>query len=70
MTRIELRAFVDRVEGEVAVLILGEEGCQVNWPACALPQGTREGSELILTVRPATDANELGSIIDRLKRGD
>jgi hypothetical protein len=42
-------AFVDRIEGEVAVLLLGKEGKQtLSLPRAYLPPGAGEGSYLQL----------------------
>lgn len=42
-----MRASVDRIEGDLAVLLLGEnEEVQVVLPANWLPKGTTEGSVL------------------------
>ena len=68
-----MRAFVDRIEGKSARLLLGEEPHQVQWPVSELPEDALEGSVLRIIVRTDTDAsraaeNEIDSIIDRLNR--
>ena len=48
----EFRAFVDRVEGDKAVLLVGEkEEHTVVLPAEYLPEGVGEGAVLTLIVR-------------------
>lgn len=51
MTEKKLRAFVDRVENGYAVILLEEEGIQIDWPVEKLPREAVEGTELIITVR-------------------
>lgn len=49
MTGKSFRAFVDRIEGDKAVLLVGdEEQCKVILPVDCLPDGAREGA--VLTV--------------------
>lgn len=45
---------VDRIEGDVAVLEV--DGRMVDFPAAALPEGTREGDTLQLSRAPADTA--------------
>jgi len=45
------RAFVDRVEGSAAVLVVGRR--EYSLPAAALPDGAGEGSWVEVTVAPA-----------------
>ncbi len=44
-----MEAFVDRIEGEVAVLLIEER--QWTLPAALLPPGTGEGDSVELTAR-------------------
>ncbi|HZZ83121.1 MAG TPA: DUF3006 domain-containing protein [Anaeromyxobacteraceae bacterium] len=44
-----MEAFVDRIEGEVAVLLIGER--QWNLPAALLPAGTGEGDSVELSAK-------------------
>ena len=72
MAELRLRAFLDRFEGDFAVLLLGDEGEQVVWPAKLLPEGAVEGSVLCVTLdADVTKAAEedINSLIDRLERG-
>ena len=41
-----MRAVVDRIENETAVLLFGDEDSKVDIPLKLLPAGTREGSFL------------------------
>ncbi len=68
-----MRAVIDRFEGDLAVILLGDEEVQVELPARYLPEGAREGS--ILRVTFEVDAAETTDVrqrmqdrIDRLKR--
>lgn len=70
----ELKAFVDRFEGDFAVLLIGEEGHQLLWPIKNLPDNTCEGNILNIVVQidiEATKAAEdtIENLIDRLNNG-
>ncbi len=64
------RVYVDRIEGERAVLVIGEAGRETaSLPARLLPAGTREGAALDLTVAPAqgdTTRQEVQGLMDEL----
>lgn len=50
------RVFLDRFEGDIAVLVAGPEGRErLTLPRRLLPEGTREGAALDLTLAPAPD---------------
>lgn len=50
------RVFVDRIEGDRAVLVFGDEGRETgSLPARLLPAGAREGAALDLTLVAAPD---------------
>jgi hypothetical protein len=71
----EVRAFVDRIEEDGAVLLVGDEGRDAIWPVDSLPQGAREGSVLRVVIRLDEDATRqtedvVDSLIERLQRGD
>jgi len=55
-----VRAYLDRIEGKVAVLFLGErEEDEVHLPKKYLPSGAREGDVLSISIqvdRAATEA--------------
>jgi hypothetical protein len=69
-------AFVDRIEGDTAVLLLGEEGRDtVNLPRAYLPAGAGEGThlQLRLTVDPEAKrrvAAEVDDLMDQLLGGE
>lgn len=50
----KVKAVVDRFEDSKAVLLLGDEESQAVWPRAFLPEGTAEGSILMVTL--AVDA--------------
>ena len=69
-----VQAFVDRIEGDCATLLLGDEGRPVCWPVEALPENAGEGSFVSITLtldEKATKAAEdvIDSLIDRLEHG-
>jgi hypothetical protein len=41
-----MKAVIDRVEGELAVLLLGDESTKLNIPLSLLPDGCKEGDVL------------------------
>ncbi len=41
-----MKAVIDRFEGDLAVILIGEEEIKVNIPRQLLPAGAREGSWL------------------------
>lgn len=50
---MEIRVFIDRIEEDQAVLLVGEQGLVASWPVSLLPPGVREGE--YCTVRWASD---------------
>ncbi|OFX15805.1 MAG: hypothetical protein A2Z18_10735 [Armatimonadetes bacterium RBG_16_58_9] len=75
MARRELKAFLDRFEGEFAVLLIGEEGVEVPWPVDLLPCDAAEGAVVLVTLSTDTQANQaagqaMDSLIERLERGE
>ena len=68
-----LRAVIDRVEGGLAVLLVGDDEVQLDLPLTCLPAGVQEGS--ILTINFEEDRVETLDVretmqrrIDRLRR--
>ncbi len=61
-----MKAFVDRIEGEVAVLVIG--GRQWNLPAALLPGGVAEGDAVELVARKAPGRRSGGGGIDWKER--
>lgn len=45
-----ISAYIDRMEGELAVLLLGDDMKKVNFPAKYLPKNTGEGDYLKLEI--------------------
>ena len=41
-----MKAIIDRVEGKIAVLLLGDESTKLNIPLSQLPDGCKEGDIL------------------------
>jgi hypothetical protein len=69
-----MKAIIDRIEGPVAVLILGEaESIQVNLPVSLLPPGCQEGDILLIRIerdRVATEAaqDRVSGLIEKLRK--
>lgn len=71
---MQVTAFVDRVEEDFIVLLVGEEGNQILWPKSIFPKDIKEGTIVKLTIESdeaATRAAEetIEELIDRLNRG-
>ena len=68
----EFRGFVDRIEGDKAVLLVGEhEEWPVILPRELLPDGAGEGSVLRITIefdseQSAEAADQVSELIDKL----
>lgn len=45
-----IQVFFDRVEGEKAVLLVGEPAQTVNWPGALLPEDAKPGQYLKIAV--------------------
>jgi len=61
------RVYVDRVEGDRAVLTFGPDGMETaSIPARLLPPGTHEGAALDLALSPASCDTTRGEIEDLL----
>lgn len=52
---LEVRAFIDRREGDRVVLLVGPESVPVDWPAACLPPNVAPGEYLIMRVMPDRD---------------
>jgi hypothetical protein len=71
MTSKNVYAFLDRIEGEKAVLLIGEEGDQVLvLPVASLPEGSHEGSvfTLILHYEPELTADAADQVRQMIRR--
>ena len=69
-----MRATLDRVEGETAVLLLGEdERLKIKIPAMLLPEGSREGDVMEISITRDEKAtkearSKVSDLIDKLKK--
>ena len=71
----DLRAVVDRIEGKMAVLLVGDEGYRVVLPRSFLPDDAEEGVVLKFLIEVDAAATEeakrrVRDLIDRLSRGE
>lgn len=71
---MEIRVFIDRIEEDRAVLLVGDEALVASWPASLLPSGVREGEYCI--IRWESDPNataqakaRVEDLIRRLSQG-
>ncbi|SEA11789.1 DUF3006 domain-containing protein [Selenomonas ruminantium] len=53
-----ISAYIDRYEGELAVLLLGESMKKVNFPREFLPDGVDEGDYITLDIALDEEANK------------
>jgi hypothetical protein len=54
-----MRAVIDRIEGKLAVLLMGDDGCiKVNMPVALLPVGCKEGDVLDVTFKKDENATQ------------
>jgi hypothetical protein len=69
-----MRAVIDRVEGELAVLLLGDKGeSKLNLPLSLLPEGCREGDVLNVSFERDPAATEqakerVSGLMEKLKK--
>ena len=69
-----MKAIIDRMEGKLAVLLMGEDGSvKVNMPLILLPEGCREGDVLDITIgkdeKATVEAKDRSkNLIEKLKR--
>jgi hypothetical protein len=69
-----MKAVIDRIEGNVAVLLMGEDGSQkVNMPLILIPEGCKEGDVLDIAINKDEKAtveakDKSKSLIEKLKR--
>jgi hypothetical protein len=69
-----MKAVIDRVEGELAVLLLGDKGeFKLNFPLSLLPDECREGDVLNISIERDPAATEqakerVSSLMDKLKK--
>ncbi len=67
-----MKAVVDRIEEDYAVLLIGEEEARVDFPKHLLPRGVGEGAWLELNITHDPDAEaaqrqKISSLLDKLK---
>ena len=61
-----VQATIDRIEGDVAVLVLGHRHPQtITVPSILIPDGCREGDIVRLTLEPDPEATRTGQGTDR-----
>lgn len=60
-----IRAVVDRIEGDIAVVLIGIDEMRVDLPMAVLPPGTCEGSVLRATF--ALDSQETERAMDAVR---
>lgn len=69
-----MKAVIDRIEGELAVLLLGDMGeFKLNLPLSLLPDGCREGDVLNVSIERDQAATEqakerVTGLMDKLKQ--
>lgn len=69
-----MKAVIDRVEGELAVLFLGDKGeFRLNFPLYLLPAGCKEGDILNISIERDLAATEqtkerVTDLMDKLKK--
>lgn len=68
-----MRAVVDRIEGDLAVLLLGDDEFKINMPLKYLPEGVRESDIIDISIRIDHEATEnqkkkVEDLLNKLKR--
>ena len=69
-----MKAVIDRVEGELAVLLLGDKGeFRLNFPLSLLPEGVKEGDIMSISIERDLAATEqtkerVSGLMDKLKK--
>ena len=68
-----MKAVVDRIENQIAVVLVGKDEIQLDVPLRLLPEGTREGSHLTIAFELDKDSEEkkrqeISSLLDKLSR--
>ena len=75
MNKKAFRAFVDRIEGDVAVLIFEEDSRPVNIPVCYLPNNVEESTVVAVYFEVDPEATieakeRIKGLIKKLQRKD
>jgi hypothetical protein len=69
-----MKAVIDRIENEIAVLLIGEDGkIRVNFPLSLLPDGSKESDILNISIERDTKATQqakerTSSLMEKLKK--
>ena len=69
-----MKAVIDRVEGELAVLLLGDKGeFKLNLPLSQLPDGCKEGDILSISIERDPEATSqakerVSGLMEKLKK--
>ena len=69
-----MKAVIDRIEGELAVLLVGDKGeIRVNFPLSLLPEGSKESDVLNISIERDPEATSqakerVTDLMDRLKK--
>ncbi len=70
----EMKAVVDRIEGDIAVLLMGDRGeLKLNIPISLLPQGCKESDVLNITIERDLEATQqakerVSDLMEKLKK--
>ena len=69
-----MKAVIDRIEGELAVLLMGEKGeIRINFPFSLLPEGSKESDVLSIAIEREPQATDkakerTSSLMEKLKK--
>ena len=68
-----MKATIDRIEGKIAVLLVGDESTKLNLPLSLLPEGCKEGDVLNISIErdsAATDQSKerVTDLMEKLKK--
>jgi len=69
-----MKAVIDRIEGDLAVILMGDDGrIRVNMPMILLPEGCRESDVLDIAIKKLKNATEdakdrTKSLMEKLKK--
>jgi len=68
-----MKATIDRFEGELAVLLMGDERVKVNMPHSLLPEGCKEGDILNISIERDPEATQqarerVSGLMEKLKK--
>lgn len=69
-----MKATIDRIEGKMAVLLMGEDGkAKVNMPLSLLPEGCKEGDILSVSIELDPEATSqakerVAGMMEKLKK--